>query len=120
MVLARNLDKVQGLLGRPLEITSGYRSRELNKEVSGVPGSQHTKGEAVDIRCPGFGSPLHMARAIAGAGIRFDQLIYEHGCSADGGWVHISFATRPRRRTLTICSSRHGYRTGLHPCFSCA
>lgn len=31
------------------EVTSGYRCDELNKKVGGVKGSQHTKGQAVDL-----------------------------------------------------------------------
>jgi zinc D-Ala-D-Ala carboxypeptidase len=118
--LALKLDAVECLLRRPVTITSGYRSRTLNARVGGVRGSQHTRGQAVDFQCARFGSPLEIARAIARAGIRFDQLIYEYGCNESGGWVHLSFAPRPRLRVLTICSSRRGYRRGLHPCFSCA
>ena len=33
-------------------ITSGFRSTELNTALSGAPGGQHTKAEAVDIICP--------------------------------------------------------------------
>lgn len=31
------------------EVTSGYRCDELNEKVGGVKGSQHNKGQAVDI-----------------------------------------------------------------------
>ncbi|WP_455624012.1 D-Ala-D-Ala carboxypeptidase family metallohydrolase, partial [Parabacteroides sp.] len=34
---------------QPLHVTSGYQCEELNRLVGGVPGSQHVKGEAVDI-----------------------------------------------------------------------
>jgi zinc D-Ala-D-Ala carboxypeptidase len=114
--VASALDRIEKALGHRLQINSGYRSAELNRAVGGVPGSQHTRGEAVDIECRAFGPPLRLARAIMSSGVRFDQLIYEFGCNAEGGWVHLSFSERPRRRTLTICSGRHGYRSGLHPC----
>lgn len=31
------------------EITNGYRCKELNDKIGGAKGSQHTKGQAVDI-----------------------------------------------------------------------
>ena len=34
-------------------INSGYRGPALNKAVGGSSKSQHCKGEAVDIECPG-------------------------------------------------------------------
>lgn len=34
-----------------LSINSGYRCEQLNRMVGGVPNSQHTKGQAADIRC---------------------------------------------------------------------
>jgi zinc D-Ala-D-Ala carboxypeptidase len=118
--LAGLLDQVERLIGHRVSITSGYRSDELNRLVGGVPRSQHTRGQAADFICSRYGPPLCIALAIAASPIRFDQLIYEYGCAADGGWIHLSFAHRPRRRTLTICSGKRGYRRGLHPCFNCS
>ena len=37
----------------PICINSGFRSKEVNKAVGGVPNSNHTTGCAVDIRCMG-------------------------------------------------------------------
>jgi zinc D-Ala-D-Ala carboxypeptidase len=114
--VALGLDCLERALGHRLQINSGYRSEALNRAVGGVTTSQHTRGEAVDIECRAYGSPLELARAIVRTGVRFDQLIYEYGCNEDGGWVHLSFSAKPRRRTLTICSTQRGYRLGLRPC----
>jgi zinc D-Ala-D-Ala carboxypeptidase len=114
--IARALDRIEKALGQRLQVNSGYRSEALNRAVGGVSTSQHTRGEAVDIECRAYGSPLELARAIVRAGVRFDQLVYEYGCNAQGGWVHLSISARPRRRTLTICSTRSGYHLGLQPC----
>lgn len=43
------LDEARMLAGTPFKITSGYRTEAHNKKVSGVKGSSHTKGCAVDI-----------------------------------------------------------------------
>ena len=40
--------------GRPMVVTSGYRSPAHNAAVGGVDGSQHTKGEALDFHVPGL------------------------------------------------------------------
>ena len=106
--LARGLDRVRSLLGHPLEISSGYRSPELNAAVGGTPGSQHTQGLAADFVCPPFGTPMEVARAIVASDIVFDQCILEFG-----RWVHLSFSEAPRRRALTIHDSREGYLEGL-------
>ena len=37
-------------------INSGYRGPALNEAVGGSSNSQHCKGEAVDIECPGTGN----------------------------------------------------------------
>jgi zinc D-Ala-D-Ala carboxypeptidase len=99
---ARMLDGVRSLLGKPVIITSGYRSPALNLAVGGSKTSQHMRGEAADFICPGFGAPIDVCRAIAeprdGIEVPFDQLIYEHS------WVHISFVENraPRREVLTL------------------
>lgn len=46
------LEYAEALYGSPIFITSGYRNKEHNKEVGGVPNSYHLLGEAVDIRLP--------------------------------------------------------------------
>jgi hypothetical protein len=106
--LARGLDKVRGLLGQPLEISSAYRSPALNAAVGGVSDSQHTHGLAADFTCPGFGTPLEVARTIRDSQIDFDQCILEFG-----EWVHLSFSPTPRRRVLTIYAAGEGYLEGL-------
>jgi len=49
--LVQILDKARELSGTTYKITSGYRSKEKNKQVGGVPNSSHTKGLAVDLAC---------------------------------------------------------------------
>ena len=57
-------------------ITSGYRSPELNAKIGGSSRSQHCKGEAVDIECPGVAN-YDIAKWIQD-NIDFDQLILEY------------------------------------------
>lgn len=93
--LAMGLEKIRALLGFAMHIDSGYRCPALNKAVGGVPDSAHVQGWAADFICPEYGSPLKIARAIAGSGIGFDQ------CIQEGSWVHVSFDPRMRHQALT-------------------
>lgn len=114
--LARGLDRIRRTLGHRLEISSGYRSPALNRAVGGSTRSRHLLGLAADFVCRRYGTPYEICARMLRARIPFDQLIYEYGDDADGGWVHVSFGHRARRRTLTIRSGSRGYRPGIRPC----
>jgi hypothetical protein len=107
-LLARGLEQVRMLTGFPLEISSGYRSPELNTRVGGAKSSQHTRGQAADFTCDEFGPPLDIIRAIRDSDIDFDQCILEYA-----RWVHISFSGAPRGKVLTIYDPKEGYLDGL-------
>ena len=74
------LFKVRSQIDFPLVITSGYRCKQHNKDVGGVPHSAHTKGLAVDVRIT---SPLDRYELI-------EQLVY-HGLSFGvySNFIHI-------------------------------
>lgn len=64
------LDKLEALrvrVGRPVVITSGFRSREHNAEVGGVKDSLHMTGQAVDLKVPGM-APAQVAEVAAAVG----------------------------------------------------
>lgn len=108
--VAAQMEAVRELLGgRPITITSCYRSPALNAATPGsAKASAHTLGWAVDFVCPTFGTPLQVAQRLARSAVGFDQLIHEHGV-----WVHISFDPRGRGQLLTI--DGRGTRQGLLP-----
>ena len=45
------VDQVRELYGKPIHITSGYRTEAHNEKVNGRPGSSHLKGLAIDVAC---------------------------------------------------------------------
>lgn len=51
---AKNLQKVRDITGKPIRITSAYRTHDWNKHVGGVKDSKHLTGEAVDSRAIGL------------------------------------------------------------------
>ena len=63
--LLSTLQKYRDTLGRPLVITSGYRTPAHDKSVGGSGKGQHTKGTAVDIRLSSIGTNVDNAARIA-------------------------------------------------------
>ena len=63
---------------KPMKVNSGYRCKELNEIVGGVPSSQHVKGEAADIHT---GSQIetfrlaHLAKSTPEIWAEIDQMI---------------------------------------------
>lgn len=107
--LADALETVRMVLRKPILITSGYRSKELNRMVGGSKNSAHMFGMAADFICPQFGTPLEVCRAVAKHGIDFDQIIHEYG-----RWCHFAIGDAgiaARKELLT--ATRNGYEKGL-------
>lgn len=105
---ALGLEAVRIRLGAPIIVSSGYRSLELNRAVGSKDTSDHTRGDAADFICPGFGAPSTIVSALKDSGIQFDQLICEFADGPNRGWVHISFGPRMRGQVLRI--DRNGTR----------
>ena len=98
--LARKLDEVRRLLGRPIYISSAYRCSALNTAIGGSKTSSHVHGLAADFACPGFGKTMDVFEKIRNSGVHYDQLIAEYPNSPTGGWVHLGIGPRNRRQAL--------------------
>jgi len=97
MRMAKFMEQVRYVVGgRPIFISSWYRSPELNSVIGGSKTSAHMKGLACDCICPMLGSPLRFAKEIYESNLDFDQVIHEFG-----RWVHIGLAEGNRRQALT-------------------
>lgn len=64
--LAVKLQAIRDKFGRPVFITSGWRSRRVNNAVGGASRSQHLVGKAADIVVSGM-SPREVQRALDGS-----------------------------------------------------
>ena len=97
-------------------INSGYRGEALNKAVGGSSTSQHCKGEAVDIECPG--TPNYDVAKWIEDNLDFDQLILEFYTPGvpDSGWVHVSYKSEGNRKSVLTAMKEDGktvYKPGL-------
>jgi uncharacterized protein YcbK (DUF882 family) len=83
--LAKNLQVLRDEVGKPIKITSGYRSPEHNAKVGGVKSSKHITGEAADFKIAGM-TPKQVAAVI--------EKLIAAGKMEEGGigiystWVH--------------------------------
>ena len=98
--LAELLEQVRKVIGKPILINSGYRSKQVNDSVGSKDSSQHRIGCAADIRVSGM-TPSQVCEAIKASDIQFDQLIREFD-----SWTHISVTNNagdtPRNQMLII------------------
>ena len=90
------LNPLREKFGKPIKITSGFRSQELNKAVGGKPTSQHTKGEAVDITAVNKADNKELFELCKT--LDFDQLIDESNLT----WIHISYKQQNRKQILKL------------------
>lgn len=101
--LATNvLQPLRDKLGKPMHVNSGYRCKELNEAVGGVPTSQHMKGEAADIAAD---NPLELARLAKKLDLPYDQMIVYPA------FVHFSHKLGgPQRKQLLYSKNYKGKR----------
>jgi len=80
--------------GKPITISSFFRSEKLNKAIGGSTTSQHGKGEAMDIDTEKDNAILFLRIKENGL---FDQLIWEFGDDKNPDWVHVSYKKEGNR-----------------------
>lgn len=91
------LNKLRESWGGPIKITSGYRSKALNKAVGGVENSLHMKGLAVDlVPVNGNFSYFKAFVPIYFQDKSYDQLILEKSGSSE--WVHLGIESNDGRQ----------------------
>lgn len=93
--LAALLQDLRDHFGRPIVITSGYRTAAHNKNVKGEPGSLHLYGDAADIYIAGV-DLWEVARYAESLGVKGIGL-YEPVNTPEkksSGWVHVDVRTK--------------------------
>ena len=88
------LQPLREKLGKPIIITSGFRSVKVNNLVGGVANSEHLYGQAADFVVNGM-TPKQVVEFVKKSGIEFDQCINEYD-----QWTHISFNKGHNRKQV--------------------
>ena len=98
------LQPIRDKWGKPIIITSGFRSKLVNQAVGGSKTSQHALGEAADLKIGGITENRKLfdliVQMIKNKEIEVGQLINEYNYS----WIHISLPRigKPNNQILSI------------------
>lgn len=90
--------------GRPIIVTSGYRSPQLNARIGGAPGSMHMRGLAADIEVAGM-SIREAAERLVAAGVEYERMIVEYPLD---GWLHLEVEERGHMPARGLAVVRRG------------
>ena len=93
------LDPARERLGSAITVNSGTRCGKHNREVGGVPNSQHLRSEAADCYCK---DNRRLARIIAELG-KFDQMILYPT------FIHVSYKRNGGNRKQILKKTASGY-----------
>jgi len=109
------LQPIRDHFGKPLIITSGYRSPELCLKIGSTTTSQHTKGQASDFEIGGIANKdlsdwIHQ-------NLDYDQLILEFWKpeDANSGWVHCSYKGEGQNRKQYLRAFTENGKTKYEP-----
>lgn len=100
---------------KPIRISSGYRSKELNAKVGGSATSQHSKGQAIDLDNDGTDITNRQIFDFVKDNLPFDQLIYEFGNNDNPNWVHISYNRNGQQRGQVLKAYKLNGQTKYFP-----
>jgi hypothetical protein len=113
-ILAENIfEPIRKHFGVPIFVSSGYRSKELNKAIGGATSSQHLLGQALDLDMDGAknGVTNKMVFDYIKENLNFDQLINEF----DYSWVHVSYNPSGKQRKQILNAVKVGGKTSYTP-----
>jgi zinc D-Ala-D-Ala carboxypeptidase len=95
--------------GKPIKVSSGYRSKELNAATPGSSStSQHSTGEALDLDQDSAGTGISNKQVFdyIKDNLEFDQLIWEYGTVNNPDWVHVSYESKGKQRKQILRCTR--------------
>ena len=94
---------VRDHFGVPIGVTSGFRSKELNKTIGGSKYSQHMIGEAIDIDADMYGKVTNSEIFdFIKKNLEWDQMIWEFGDDDNPNWVHVSYVSEDENRNRCL------------------
>ena len=96
--------------GKPIGITSFFRSQEVNQAIGGSLTSAHMNGEAIDLDADLFHNGITNAEIfrLLIEHVDFDQCIWEFGTKDQPAWVHTSYRATNNRKQVLRAVKREG------------
>jgi len=99
----------------PIRISSGYRSKELNKIVKGASlTSDHCKGMAIDIDNDGTSISNNDIFDYIKDNLKFKQLIAEFPIDGNLSWVHVSYDKNNLKNEILVAKKLYGKTVYIH------
>ena len=110
------LQPIRDHYGKPVKVSSGYRSEEINTLARGSRVSDHILGFAADIEIPGVPN-AELAQWVLD-NLDYTQVILEFYTPGipDSGWVHVSYKSDNLKKealTATKVAGKTTYTKGL-------
>ena len=118
LVAEKIFEPIRNHFDKPIKVSSGYRSKELN---SAIPGSsltsQHCSGEALDLDQDDMSTGItnKMVFEYIKNNLNFDQLIWEFGSDSNPDWVHVSYDSAGKQRKQILKAVRNNGKTSYIP-----
>jgi len=104
-------EPIRNYFCKPIRISSGYRSKELNAKIGGANTSQHSTGEAIDIDMDGTDITNKEIFDYIKKNLSFDQLIWEFGTDKNPDWVHVSYESNGKQRKQILKATKQNGKT---------
>jgi hypothetical protein len=117
VLAAKIFEPIRVHFGKPIFLSSGYRSEALNSAIGGSSTSQHCSAEAMDLDQDdrGTGVSNRMVFDYIKGNLIFDQLIWEFGDDANPDWVHVSYKVNGNQRKQILKAVKSGNTTRYVP-----
>lgn len=104
-------EPIRNYFCKPIRISSGYRSKELNAKIGGANTSQHSTGEAIDIDMDGTDITNKEIFDYIKKNLSFSQLIWEFGTDKNPDWVHVSYESSGKQRKQILKATKQNGKT---------
>lgn len=115
LVAEKIFQPIREHFGKPIHVSSGYRSKALNDAIGGSLTSQHCSGEALDLDMDGTDITNAQVFNFIKDNLDFDQLIWEFGTDSNPNWVHVSYESSGKQRKQILKAIKPGGKTSYVP-----
>lgn len=110
LVAEKIFEPIRNHFDKPIKVSSGYRSKELNSSIPGSSlTSQHCSGEALDLDQDDMptGVTNKMVFEYIKNNLTFDQLILEYPDEFGlPSWVHVSYESNGKQRKQILIAHK--------------